>query len=321
MSGREGHATLRGSPPVKRRRIKDVAASIRQRLLQEAQTSKRPFNELLQYFAMERFLYRLSSSQHSSAFVLKGALMMTAWRVAVTRPTKDIDLLGQVANEVERVVAMIKDVCTQEVEADGLEFDPDSAQGERITEEAEYEGVRVRFRASLGTARVSMQVDVGFGDAVIPKPVLADYPVILELPAPRLRGYTRESSIAEKFHTMARRGLLNSRMRNYFDIWVLSRQFDFQGKVLAKAIGETFVRRGLAVPSSPVALTKEFAEDASKAAQWKGFLRKTKLEHAPQDLVEVVEALADFLGPVAAALGKGQKFDLQWMAPGPWSSS
>ncbi len=156
---------------MKRREIKNVAVSVRQRLLNEARASGRPFNELLQYFAMERFLYRLSESRHGEAFVLKGALMLRAWALAATRPTRDIDLLGRVTNDIERIVGMVQDVCRQEVQADGLDFDPESVQGERIAEEAEYEGVRVHLRGSLGAARVVVQLDVGFGDAVVPGPV------------------------------------------------------------------------------------------------------------------------------------------------------
>ena len=304
---------------MKRRMLKTVAASVRQRLLNEARSSGRPLNELLQYFAMERFLFRLSRSPHADRFVLKGALMLATWKVSLTRPTKDIDLLGQVANDVERIVAVAKEVSRQEVEPDGLDFDPASVVGERIAEEAEYEGVRVRFQGSLGTARVSMQIDVGFGDAVVPGPVTADYPTILDLPAPRIRGYTRESVVAEKFHTMVKKGLLNSRMRDFFDVWVLSRQFDFEGQVLAAAVRETFARRGLDVDPRPVALTDEFAADGTKAAQWQGFLRKGRLQGAPSDLAEVVAGIAGFLGPVADALSKGREFVDRWATPGPWS--
>jgi predicted nucleotidyltransferase component of viral defense system len=303
---------------VKSRKVRNVHASVRQRLLNVAHATDRPFNELLQYFAMERFLYRLSMSPHNEKFVLKGALMLAMWEVSITRPTKDIDLLGHVANDIDRIVAVVKEVCRQEVEPDGLDFDMDSVQGKRIAEESEYEGVRVRFRGSLGTAQVGMQIDVGFGDAVVPGPVTADYPTILDMPAPRIRGYTRESVIAEKFHTMVRRGLLNSRMRDFFDVWALSRHFDFDGGILAAAVRETFARRDLEVASRPVALTEEFVADTAKAAQWQGFLRKSRLDGAPGELAEVVGAIAVFLGPVSKALHEDREFEDRWPAPGPW---
>jgi len=202
---------------LKRRDLKNVAASVRQRLLNAARESGRPYDELLQYFAMERFLFRLSASPHGERFVLKGGLLLATWYAAPTRATRDIDLLGNVKNDVDRIVAIVGEVCGQVVEPDGLEFDAGTIVGERIAEEAEYEGVRVRFRGNLDNAQLSMQIDVGFGDAVVPAPVEVDYPTLLDLPAPRVRAYTRESVIAEKFHTMVRRGLLNSRMRDFFE--------------------------------------------------------------------------------------------------------
>lgn len=304
---------------MKRRDLKNVAASVRQRLLNAARESGRPFDELLQYFAMERFLFRLSASPHGERFVLKGGLLLATWYAAPTRATRDIDLLGSVKNDVDRIVAVVRDVCGQEVEPDGLEFDADTVVGERIAEEAEYEGVRVRFRGNLDNAQLSMQIDVGFGDAVVPAPVVIEYPTLLDLPAPRVRAYTRESVIAEKFHTMVRRGLLNSRMRDFFDIWSLSRQFDFDGSILAAAIRETFTRRGEDFVPRPVALTAEFAADAGKVTQWRGFLRKGLLRGAPGELNEVILALAIFLGPVAEALHAGREFKDRWEAPGPWS--
>ena len=298
----------------------NLAASVRQRLLNQARETRRPFNELLQYFAMERLLYRLSCSQYTHRFVLKGGLMLASWRLSLTRPTKDIDLLGAMENDVDAVEAVFRDVCTQKVEQDGMGFDAASVVGERIAEEAEYGGVRVRLRGTLGTARVTMQIDVGFGDVVVPEPTWVDYPSLLDLPPPRIRGYTRESVISEKFHAMVLRGLLNSRVRDFFDIWALSRQFEFEGNRLATAIRETFSRRSLDVPALPVALTDEFATDAGKAQQWRGFLRRSLVSGVPSDLAEIVRDLHVFLGPVAQALHHGRAFEDNWRAPGPWSS-
>jgi hypothetical protein len=162
-----------------------------------------------------------------------------------------------------------------------------------------------------------MQLDVGFGDAVVPGPETVDYPTILDQPIPRVRAYTRESVIAEKFHTMVRRGLLNSRIRDFFDVWALSRQLDFDGVILAEAIRQTFKRRDQGVVPRPVALTDEFAADASRAAQWRGFLRKGRLHGAPSELAEAVRAIAVFLGPVAEALHEGREFKGRWVAPVP----
>lgn len=299
----------------------NLAASVRQRLLNQARATGRPFNELLQYYAMERFLYRLSCSAHAQRFVLKGGLMLASWGVSITRPTKDIDLLGFTANDVTALEEVVRSVCVQEVVHDAMMFDPESVCGVRIAEEAEYEGIRIGFRGNLGTARVTMQIDVGFGDAVVPEPVDVDYPALLDLPPPRIRGYTRESVVAEKFHAMVLRGLLNSRLRDFFDVWSLSRQFPFRGADLSAAIRETFARRGLEVPARPVALTSAFASDSAKIQQWRGFLRRSRIADAPESLEKVVLHLEDFLGPVATALARQQQFARQWHSPGPWEEA
>ncbi|GMQ84281.1 MAG: nucleotidyl transferase AbiEii/AbiGii toxin family protein [Gammaproteobacteria bacterium] len=299
----------------------NIAASVRQRLLNKAREMGHPFSELLQYFAMERFLYRLSKSSHADKFVLKGALMFSAWQAPFARPTMDIDLLGITDNSVDAIVAVTKEICLQEVEADGLMFDPDSVGGERIVEDADYGGVRVRFRGTLGTARITMQLDIGFGDVVVPKPEMADYPAILDLPTPRLRGYSRESAIAEKFEAMVKLGVLNSRVKDFFDIWLLSRQFDFDGGMMALAMKETFATRGTTVPGDPVSLTDGFAKEASRQTQWQGFVRKNRLQNVPASFADIVEAIAVFLGPITRVLAAGEGFQGSWKAPGPWRQS
>ena len=300
------------------RRGPNIAASVRQRLLNKARETGHPFSELLQYFAMERILYRLSKSAHAGKFVLKGALMFTAWQAPVTRPTMDIDLLGITDNSVDKIAAIAREVCLQEVEPDGLIFEPDSVGGERIVEDADYGGVRVRFRGTLGTARVTMQLDIGFGDVVVPEPEMADYPTILDLPVPRLRGYSRESAVAEKFEAMVKLGVLNSRVKDFFDIWLLSRQFDFAGETLALAIERTFTARGTTNTGDPIALTEDFAKESFRQTQWQGFVRKNRLQGTPANFEDIVETIAIFLGPVVRALAAGEGFQGSWKAPGPW---
>jgi predicted nucleotidyltransferase component of viral defense system len=297
---------------------KDIVASVRHRLLANARETGRPFNELLQYFAMERFLYRLSESRYADRFVLKGALMLTVWEAPLSRPTMDIDLLGKIDNNIEAMIAVTKDICTQKVEPDGITYDLATIRGEHITEDADYEGVRVRFHGSLGTAHFTLQLDIGFGDVVIPAPAVLVYPTILDLPAPELSGYSKESTIAEKFEAMVKLGALNSRMKDFFDIWLLSRQFDFEGHRLAAAIEKTFSTRGTDIQSEPVALTASFADDPAKVAQWRGFIRKNRLTNVPQAFGEVVKAIAVFLGPLAESLVDKKHLEATWKAPGPW---
>jgi len=203
---------------MKKRTPKTVAASSRQRLLNIARKTGRPFNELLHYFAMERFLYRLSKSPYEDKFVLKGALMLTVWEAPITRPTMDIDVLGRTSNSINAIVAQIQDICRQDVEPDGVIFDAGSVLGERIVEDADYEGIRIRLRGNLGTAQLVIQLDIGFGDMVVPAVDIITYPTILEFPAPHLHGYSKESTIAEKFEAMVKLDILNSRMKDFFDI-------------------------------------------------------------------------------------------------------
>ncbi len=302
-----------------KRPLKNMAASVRQRLLNKARETNRPFNELLQYFVMERFLYRLSKSPHAQKFVLKGALMLTVWEAPISRPTMDIDLLGRTDNSIDAMIAVAKDVCLQDVEPDGLAFEPTTVEGERITEDADYEGVRLRSLAKLDTARVTLQIDIGFGDVVVPSAELTDYPTILQLPAPRLHGYSKESTIAEKFEAMVKLGNLNSRMKDFFDIRLLSRQFNFDGRTLAEAIAKTFATRGTKIPSSPIAFARAFAEDATKAVQWRAFIRRNRLADTPGDFAEIISAIAPFLGPIVDALATDRCFDANWKAPGPWT--
>lgn len=301
-----------------KRRVKDVAASVRARLQTHAKDTNRPFQEVLQYFAMERFLYRLSLSPHAEKFVLKGGLMLTAWRAPSSRPTKDMDFLAKMPNDVDSVVAVVREICEQTVEPDGLEFDVASLEGRIIKEDADYAGVRVNFRAALQNARIHMQVDMGFGDVITPSAVAMEYPTILDHDPPRLNGYSRETTVAEKFEAMVKLGQLNSRIRDFFDIWLLARQFDFGGRILADAVRRTFENRGTAINVEPVALTPEFASDRARQTQWNGFRRKSRIDFAPETLQEVCDAIALFIKPVAAAVQANQPFEDQWAAPGPW---
>ncbi len=310
--------------------IKDIAASVRQRLLNNAKQTNRPFTEILKYYTIERYLYRLTKSTYVDKFILKGALLFTVWNAPVSRPTKDLDLLGRMDNDVKNIVLIAKAICRQPVEPDGVRFDVATVAGESIVEEAEYPGVRIKFGGNLGTARLAMQMDVGFGDVVYPAPKMITFPTLIDSPAPHIQGYSRESVIAEKFHIMVNRGMLNSRMKDFYDIWLLSRQFDFKGRFLAEAISKTFTHRGTSILPEfskdfssdfnvgALEILKRFAEDKAKAAQWRGFLRKNRLDIAPDNLEEVAKAIKGFMKPVSLALAAKKPFNKFWKAPGPW---
>lgn len=297
---------------------KNVAASVRQRLLNRAHETRRPLDELLQYYAMERFLYRLSLSEHHDKFVLKGALMFTVWQGPKARASRDMDFAGKTQNTLENITAIVKAVCQTAAEPDGMEFDTDSVKAARIKEDADYEGVRVRFLGRLGKARAPMQIDVAFGDAITPGVVAIDYPVILDMPAPKLKGYPRETVLAEKFQAMVFLGRLNSRMKDFYDAWLLAQQFDFDGPALSAAVRETFAHRKTGLTIEPFAFSEAFWADPQKNIQWRGFIDKSRIANAPKDLEQVVSALKELLLPVAQACLRSEPLKKTWRAPGPW---
>jgi predicted nucleotidyltransferase component of viral defense system len=299
--------------------ISDVAHSIHQRLLNLAREQGRPFQELLQHYTLERFLYRLGQSPYADRFVLKGALMFRVWEGPLSRPTRDIDLLGRLQHSVENLVDVVRTLCDQEVaQDDGLVFHRDSVQGEAIVEAAEYSGVRVRLLATLGRARVPLHVDVGFGDAVVPGPVPIHLPTLLDFPPPVLQGYSRESAIAEKLQAMVYLGEINSRMKDFYDIWVLASRFAFEGATLADALRATFERRATALPAAPLALSETFAVRRDKQRQWRAFIRRQIPEEAVPSFEEVVAGLRRFLLPVIDRLAVGEAFEGRWAPGGPW---
>ncbi|HDK03329.1 MAG TPA: nucleotidyl transferase AbiEii/AbiGii toxin family protein [Rhizobiales bacterium] len=298
---------------------RDIPASVRQRLLNRAKRDRRPFNELLQYYAMERFLYRLSQSAHAGRFILKGALMLKVWRSPEFRPTLDIDMLGRTSNEEADIIAQIRDILTVEVEADGLVFGPDSIRAERIAEDADYEGIRIRFLGVLGSARINMQIDIGFGDVVYPEPEEAELPTMLDSPAPRLLCYSRESAIAEKLEAMIKLGVLNSRMKDFYDIWLLSRQFDFAGAELVKAVRLTFERRCTVLPAKIEAFTEPFI--SAKQTQWAAFWKRLGQDPVPASFGDIVAQVDGFLSPIVAPLSSGKPNPIKWTAPGPWAGA
>jgi predicted nucleotidyltransferase component of viral defense system len=263
---------MKSTPP------KNVAHSVRDRLLKLAKARGEEFNFVLLRYALERFLCRLGQSSHADEFVLKGAMLFTVWSKHPHRATKDLDLLGFGAPGIERLVAVFREVSALCVEDDGVAFDAGSVKAKRIKEDAEYEGVRITLEGKIGSARIAIQVDVGFGDAVTPPPAMVNFPTLLPFPAPKIRAYSRETVVAEKLHAMVSLGMANTRMKDFFDVWFLSREFAFQGQPLVDAIRSTFDRRDTTIPRmSPVALTGTFALDATKGIQWSAFLERSRV--------------------------------------------
>lgn len=299
--------------------LKNVAASVHQRLLTLARQSGRPFNELAQYYALERWLDRLARSEYHSQFVLKGALMLLVWKLPVTRPTRDIDLLGRVSNDLEAVRGIIAAICQVPTGDDGITFDPQTVATARIAEDADCVGVRATFDAAMGNARWPMQIDIGFSDIITPGPVPIVYPTILGYPPPMLYAYNRETAIAEKFEAMVKLGELNSRMKDFFDVWMLSRTGTFQGAELARAVAQTFARRGAPLVRDPVCFTGAFARSAVKTLQWQAFVRRGRFVDPVDGFAEVVESVANFLRPVSSALIAGRPWTSVWQARGPWA--
>jgi len=305
---------------VRTREPKNLAASVRQKLFGLARARNEDFGLMLVKYGLERILYRLSRSKHRDAFILKGALLFELWTHRTYRATRDADFLARGDNDPERFVSIFKELCVIDVEPDGLTFDAASVKAERITEDADYEGVRVTFTAYLERARIPIQIDIGFGDVITPAPIETAYPTLLPAPNPRLLTYPKETVVAEKFEAMVKLGIANSRMKDFYDVDALSRTLDFDGKTLREAIGKTFERRGNQLPSSgtPVAFTPEFYDDANKKKQWTAFCTRNATYVKKIELKEVIENIQLFLAPVVAALLNDNSFAKRWDPGGPW---
>jgi hypothetical protein len=295
-----------------------LAQSVKQRLLNLSAKRSETFNVLLMRYGIERLLYRLTKSPHADAFILKGAMLFAIWTEKPYRPTQDLDLLGFGSPSPEAMEAVFREICVTDVEPDGLLFDPDSVTARLIREDNVYDGVRLRILAHLGTARLQLQVDVGFGDAVTPEPRMCPFGPLLDLPAPVVRAYAPETVIAEKLEAMLVLGLGNSRMKDYFDLWMLSETMAFEMQDLHSAVVSTIQRRKTALPNDvPVGLSESFGADATKQTQWAAFLRKMGRHEAP-DLPVIVARLHEFLMPVIRTIGAESVEQCRWPPGGPW---
>jgi hypothetical protein len=269
---------------------RNVAASVRARLKQHADAAKEDFNLTLTRYGLERLLYRLSISRHGPNFLLKGALLFSLWYDHPHRPTRDADLLSFGPNDIGSLVANFQEICGIEFD-NGLVFDATAIKGSEIRKSTGYGGVRVDIPARLDGARIALQVDVGFGDAVTPAPEEVRYPVLLDdLPAPHLRAYPKYTVVAEKFHAICLLGMTNTRMKDYFDLDVLLQRSELDPDELRRAIEATFARRKMMMPAElPVGLSDTFSADPAKQTQWKAFLKKNRLDR--DELADLVSRL------------------------------
>jgi predicted nucleotidyltransferase component of viral defense system len=288
--------------------------SIRQKLLNISNERKIDYNIILIWYTVERLLYRLGRSNYSDRYILKGAMLFSVWSEILFRPTKDIDFLGFGESSPEYLKAVFAEIIQMKSDhEDGLVFVSESLDIVPIREEQEYGGQRITLSALLGTARIRLQIDVGFGDAVTPGPQKVQYPTLLEMPAPNILTYSKETVIAEKFHAITVLGLTTSRMKDYYDLWILSRQFEFEGNVLAKAIRMTFERRKTSVPEQlPPGLTNEFYHDDVILTRWKSFAGRTELAFVETNLEAVILHLQEFFAVMIEALSHDEIFDQLW---------
>ncbi len=299
-----------------KRSVTNVAASVRQRLLNEAKRRGESFDYIASLYARERFLARLAASPHRDRLILKGAAVFAVW-LDTHRPTRDLDFLGSGDFAPENAAAVIRDIIGVAIEDDGLTFDPDSVTAEPIREPDEYHGVRVRLEGTLDTARIRVQIDIGLGDVVTPPPRLAVLPAILgDFPPPKVKVYPPETIVSEKLHAMVKLGIANSRMKDFFDVYVLARGREFEEELLTKAVIRTFERRKTAIPEEPFALTEELYADRVKQAQWRAFLAKSGVD-APGAFEDIGDVLRKFLSPVLTSARSGVPGARRWRG-GAW---
>jgi predicted nucleotidyltransferase component of viral defense system len=298
---------------------KNIVASILARLRNVASEAGLSFNDILQAYVIERFLARLARSPHADTVLLKGALMLRVWGVPRARPTMDIDLLRRGIADQAALVRLVEQCAAIDDPSDGVIFEPTTISAEPIREATEYVGTRIRLQARLDNVRQTVQIDFGLGDAVHPQPQAVNYPVLLTSPPVRLNAYPVEAAIAEKFQAMVHLDLQNSRMKDFYDIWILSRNLVFSGPALSEAIRSTFDRRQTSVPMEPpVALTTEFYSQPVHQRQWAAFVRRIGESALANEFPQVIADLTGFLMPAARAAATRAEYPVRWAPFGPW---
>lgn len=301
----------------------DVAASVRARLLNQAKAQREEFERTLVRYADERLLYRLGESTARDTCVLKGASLLTAWMHDPYRATRDVDVLAFGSSDDAAIRRVVEEICAVPCPEDGLRFDPTSIVVEEIRAVEEYAGKRARLVAFLGAARIRVQIDFGFGDALISPPQEIEYPTMLtDLPTPRVRAYPREASVAEKFEAMVSLDTRNSRMKDFHDVWALSNAFDFDGRSLCAAVVACFERRGTPWSDEmPRVLTPAFYQMPEFQVRWRGYLGGGGVLVAPPTQFDMIgERLIQFMGPVRMSIISSVEFRRLWSPAGAWSA-
>jgi len=298
-------------------KAKNITTSVRARLLNIARRIDKPFEELLVLYGLERFLFRLSQSVHKDNFILKGGLLLIGMGVPQARPTKDIDFLGLISGNIEVVSKTIQEIGNIDIE-DGMVYDFSKLTNESMSPNSDYPGIRVKFSGRLGQTRIPMQVDIGFGDRIVPAAKEISFPTLLDMEPPVIRSYAVETIIAEKFEAALDLADLNSRMKDFFDIWILSQKYPFGGKSLQEAIIATCRRRKTSISSKAQIFSREFANRYNKQIQWSAFLRKGPMGEVPEEFSIIMESIQDFLLPVTLETENENSFESEWPPGGPW---
>ncbi len=295
-----------------KKEIKNIAASVKERLRNISTQSGREFQSVVSQYVQERFLYRLSESNYSNNLILKGALLFIAHDISRTRPTRDIDFLGsKIPDEIDDLIEVIKEILSIKIN-DGLRFDSDSVEAENITEDGNYKGVRIKFYAFLENSRERMQLDIGFGDTITAGPVEIEFPTLLDFPAPKLKVYSIETAIAEKFEAIVSLQLQTSRMKDFYEILFFAEHYNFKKETLIQAITTTFANRSTELELSKTIFEDKFKNDVNFQKLWSAFLDRNKLENN-KTFYEVVSQIQSFIQPIFDSKIKNNWNPAKWI--------
>ena len=303
-----------------KRHPEGIHKSILHRLKNQAREENLPQANILLYYGMQCFLNRLSRTEYWDKFILKGGMVFNALKIPNRRATKDLDFQGVLSSDKDNLIKVIKEICDINIEADGVEFDASTVTAAEIMLEANYPGIRVKFLGYLGKSKINMVLDVSFGGSIIPNALVLDFPTLLDSPTFKIKQYPLETVISEKLETTISKSEFNSRRKDFYDLWLLSEEKEFDGAVLIRAIKATFQDRNTNLPSD---INNIFSDQFISQYQsaWVTFLKKEALEKvAPEDFEIVVKKLRLFLLPPIEAIAQDKPFEMLWKSGGSWRS-